>query len=59
MIFIIYVPFFLQMLNKYFGQGNPNIVKLHGAKQTMTEKQLAVGHLNDSHDLDIKIFAGH
>lgn len=47
------------MLNKYFGQGNHNIVKLHGAKQTMTEKQLAVGHLNDSHDLDIKNFAGH
>lgn len=47
------------MLNKYFGQGNHNIVKMHGAKQTMTEKQLAVGHLNDSHDLDIKIFAGH
>lgn len=47
------------MLNKYFGQGNPNIVKLQGAKQTTTEKQLAVGHLNDSRDLDIKFYAGH
>lgn len=59
MIFIIYVFFFLQMLNKYFGQGNYNIVKLYGVKQIMIEKQLVVGYLNDLYDFDIKNFVGY
>lgn len=52
------------MLNKYFGQGNPSSPReqeMHHAQQMTTEKQLAIGHLNDSSELNIHVqfYEGH